>query len=142
MKNVITVIILAILLVAGCADMTASLWDERDNAIGGRFGYVFTDDPNATEGQMETGLEIVYWPDGKSTEIFGAYGMYKFGEVETPNPLPMEFLPETLKGIPYIGGKVDTDGNNTMLFGGMEINNTIFMEYRGDFILIGLKRKF
>lgn len=137
MKNLITtVLILVLLLVAGCTDTTASLWNDRDDAIGGRLGYVM--------GNTEVGTSILYWENGYNSEVFGAYGLYKFPEtVDMPNPIPMSFLPETLKGTPYIGGRVRSEGGNSLLIAGIEIGNTLYMEFDQDnYYTIGLKHKF
>ena len=138
MKNLtLTVIVLALLLVAGCTDMTASLWDERDGGLGGRVGYA--------TGNTEVGGSFLYWPDGENAnaEVFGAYGLYKFPElVEIPLPIQAEFLPETIMATPYIGAKIDIDGNASLVIAGVEIENTLFMEYQDTYILIGLKHKF
>lgn len=136
MKKLIEmVVVLVLLLVAGCTDMTASIWDGRDDAIGGRIGYVM--------GNTEVGGSVLHWPETKNAEIFGVYGLYKFPDlVEIPNPLKLDFLPETIMGTPYLGGKVDSDGGETLLMGGIEIANTLFMEYQNQYLLVGLKHKF
>jgi len=127
------VILLAVLLVAGCAGMTASLWDGRDGATGGRVGYDMND--------SEVGLSVLY--SGDADEIYGAYGMYKMpNAVEIPNPVAVEWLPEILMGTPYIGVTIEVDGDNSALMAGVEIGNALFMEYQDNYVLIGLKRKF
>lgn len=135
-RMIVLVVVLALLFVAGCADTTASLWNDREGAIGGRLGYVMEN--------TEVGTSILYWPDGDNSEVFGAYGMYKFPDtVEIPNPIPMAFLPETLKGTPYIGGKVNGEGGSSLLIAGIEIGNTLYMEFDQDnYYTIGLKHKF
>ena len=134
MRNVI-MLVLVLLFVAGCTDMTASLWDDRDGGVGSRIGYAMDN--------TEVGLSVLYWPDNIYDEVFGAYGLYKFPDmVEIPNPISVEFLPETISGTPYLGGKVDSDGGQTILMAGIEFENTLFMEYQDNYILVGLKHRF
>lgn len=139
MKYVIAVVVSALLLVAGCADMTASLWDGRDNAIGARVGLEMGE---ADELKTEIGGSLLYWPDGENSEEFGAYGKVKFDEIEITNPIPLDFLPEVIKGTPYLGGRVNSDFDDETLIAGIEIENTLFMEYQGDYIFFGLFHKF
>ena len=130
-------IVSVLLLVAGCAGMTASVWDERDGGLGARVGV----DMNNTE----IGASVLYWPDGENenSEVFGAYGIYKFPDlVEIPNPLKLDFLPETLSGTPYSGYRIDIDGERSRFIAGVEVNNTVFFEYQETYITAGLKRKF
>lgn len=136
MKKLITSVVAVLLLVAGCNDMTASLWNDREGAIGGRLGYAIE--------SAEMGLSVLHWPDGDNSEVFGAYGMYKFSDmVEIPNPIPMDFLPEMLKGTPYIGGKVDGEGGSSLLIAGIEIENALYMEFHQDnYVYVGLKHQF
>ena len=137
MKKLIELVavVLMFLAVQGCTNTAVSLWDERDDGIGGRVGYVMEN--------TEAGVSIMHWPNSKNAEVFGVYGLYKFPDmVEIPNPINVEFLPKTLMGTPYLGGKVDSDGGETILIAGVEISNTIFMEYQENYVLVGLKHKF
>lgn len=138
MKNVIVLVMVSVfLLVAGCTDTTVSLWDERDGGLGGRIGVAIEN--------TEVGASFLYWPDGENedAEVFGAYGLYKFPDmVEIPLPIQADFLPETIMATPYFGGRIEIDGRNSQLIAGVEIANTLFMEYQDTYILIGLKHKF
>ena len=127
--------VVLLFVVTGCPDMTASIWNDRDDAIGGRAGYAIKN--------TEVGVSVLHWPETKNAEVFGVYGKYKFPDlVEIPNPVNLPFLPEKLKGTPYIGGTVETEGRNDILMAGIEIENTLFMEYQDQYLLVGLFHKF
>ena len=140
MKKLI-VMLLMVVLFAGCEsqplceNVTVSVWDDRDDAIGVRVGYDMND--------VEIGLSVLHWPEIDNSEVFGAYGLYKFPDmVEIPNPINADFLPDVLMGTPYIGGKMDSQGGETLLMAGIEIQNILFLEYQDNLILAGLKHKF
>ena len=136
MKELI-LMVSVLLLVAGCAGMTASVWDERDGGLGARVGV----DMNNTE----IGASVLYWPDGENedSEVFGAYGLYKFPDLVDVNlPVNLPFLPKKFLGTAYTGYIIDIDGDQGRFIAGVEVNNILFFEYHDTYIKAGLKRKF
>jgi len=49
-------------------------------------------------------------PDIESPVVYGIYAILHLPDIlELPNPFTLDFLPETIIGHPYFGGKVDWD---------------------------------
>lgn len=137
MKKLIVVLMLCVLVVGGCSqnetDVYSWVWGD-DDAIGARVGTNVGDSNN-----VEVGLSALWWPDRERPEIWGMYGIYSFPEIlEVPNPIVMEFLPETISGRPYLGGKVDIDfsGDKSRAspIAGIVFEDIFFIEYQFDSI--------
>jgi hypothetical protein len=99
-----TLLIVALLLML-CgivrADMTVWGLYDRDTA-GARIGYV--------NKNIELGLFGAWRPDPKQPpNLFGIYSLYEFDAVEVANLIPIDWLPATLSGKPYIGGFLTID---------------------------------
>ena len=129
MKNLITLLI--ILLVAGLAqaDMTAWVMGEN-NTITARVGMTL--DPN----NIEIGAQTTWYPDDDTPQIYGVYGIFVFDQsVSFRQPIPVEWLPETLEAKPYIGGLVTVDvrqDDRRTLYGpvaGVIIKEIMVIEY-------------
>lgn len=103
MKQLLMLVILALLLVAGCAEMTASISDDND-AIGVRAGGFLTEN-------NEAGLSVKIQEDDSEIRELGLYALHHYPDmaVKFRNPLVVEFLPEEIEGTPYLGAKMDYD---------------------------------
>lgn len=124
---VLVVLLLCLLLcLPGCSGNTW-VWDD-DGAVGARLGT------NVTENN-EAGLSMLWRPDDSGPRVMGLYGVHHFPEpVEFRNPLILDFMPETLEGKPYIGGKFDVnfDTNETLIgpVAGIIFEDVLFLEYQ------------
>lgn len=147
MKNLIVVVVLLLCLLAGCegnnsADNPVKTWYWGDNgAVGARIGTKITEN-------NEAGISMLWWPSDSEPKVLGLYGVHHFPDiVEFRNPLIVDFLPETLKGKAYLGGKLDinciTDETTVGPVAGVIFENTLFFETSVDKpILFGLRFEF
>lgn len=128
MKTVVTILMMCLLAISqsGCnSEMNAWAWEE-DDSLGVRIGG-FLSENNEAGGSMN-------WQDEDSgPRVLGLYALHHFPEkVEFRNPLILDFLPETLFGTAYLGGKLDVnlDTNNTSLtpVAGVIFADTLFIE--------------
>jgi hypothetical protein len=102
MKRIIIFLMLVVCFV-GTARADLAAWLLADNeVVGARIGYV--------KDNVEVG-GLSYWWYGDQPpappQVFGAYGIYHFPDVvEVNNPLPVSWLPKTLKASPYLGMQI------------------------------------
>lgn len=110
------------------ADINSWIWADSDS-IAARIGFDIADSNN-----VEAGVSALWFPDDWDPEIWGIYGVYHLGAIELPNPIPIDFLPETLSGRPYLGGKVDIDFEidkaRASPIVGIVFQDIIFIEYQ------------
>lgn len=138
MKTVATMLCLLAISLAGCnEEMTMWGWDE-DDAIGARAGTFLTEN-------NETGFSVKLRDGDSELQTLGIYAVHHFPDlVEFRNPLMVDFLPETLSGAAYFGGKIDHDvqvnTTETNLIAGVILEDTVFFEtsQNGD-SLVGLR---
>lgn len=109
------------------AGVSSWIWADSD-AIGTRIGTDLADN-------IEVGISALWWPDSESPEIYGIYGVYTLPEcIQLPNPIVLDFLPETIGGCPYFGGKVDVDFSrnkgSASLIAGIVFEKILFLEYQ------------
>ena len=135
MKKLMMLIV--ILLVVGTAqanDLTVWLLGE-DDLVGARVGCMIDE-------HVEVGVLSHWYPQDEAPNILGAFGVYHFDEpVEIPNPIPLEWLPETFLAKPYIGAQVsidfrkligETDGMRRSMVGpiaGILVQQILVIEY-------------
>jgi len=109
------------------ADITSWLWADND-ALGLRLGSEISEN-------IEVGLSTLWLPDREEPEIWGLYALYHLPEiVNVPNPILVDFLPETITGAPYLGGKLDIDFNDDSTdispVAGIVLMDVLFIEYQ------------
>lgn len=120
MNKKLTILLLTLLLLAGCGSQQRnefSTWAfaTRDT-VGGMLGYEVLE-------KVEVGGFCYWQPQTKVPHTAGMYGMYHWPHTVTiPQPVPLDFLPDTLEGAPYIGGLIGINvdgGRDTVLSGPM-----------------------
>lgn len=126
-KVILTVLILLSLCLPAKADITSWLWADND-ALGVRIGV-------QDESPIEVGLSALWLPDREEPEIWGLYALYHLPElVNFPNPILVDFLPETITGSPYFGGKLDIDFDDNVTdispVAGIILMDVLFIEYQ------------
>lgn len=129
MKKTFGMFIVLILLagVASAKNLSAWLLGDGDSLMA-RVGY-------NTTVNTEVGLESCWFKLDDSPQVWGAYGLYKFTDIiQIPNPLPLEWLPKTLNGTPYIGMQVGLNLNSKGTFvgpvAGITIQDILVIEYQ------------
>jgi hypothetical protein len=140
MKTVTILMCLLAISLAGCyEEMTMWGWDE-DGAIGVRAGMFLTEN-------NETGFSAKLRDGDSELQTLGIYAVHHFPDlVEFRNPFAdiVSFLPPTLSGAAYFGGKIDHDvqvnTTETNLIAGVILEDTVFFEtsQNGD-SLVGLR---
>ena len=143
MKNVIVlVVVLLLCLVTGCAENNSAVWFWEDTeAVGARIGTKLTEN-------NEAGLSMLWGPDESEPRILGLYAVnHLIDLVEFRNPIIVDFLPETLMGRPYLGGKLDinfdTDETTVGPIAGIIFEETFYIETSIDKpLMFGLRAKF
>jgi hypothetical protein len=130
-----TLLALALVLLVAIpvkAELTTWVFGESD-ALTARVGFTL-DDPN----NIEIGLSSTWHPSANPDipQIYSVYGIYLFdGKVPFRQPLPVDFLPETLEAQPYIGAAVTVDleseDNRTLtsFLAGVRLQEIIIIEY-------------
>jgi hypothetical protein len=120
--------IAVILLMAGIVqakDWIVSLAG-NDNSLTGRIGYKVAE-------PTEIGMEIAWLKLDDAPMVFGAYGLYKFADVNVPNPIDIDWLPDNFTGTPYVGVETGLNLNNKGTFvsplAGFRLGN-LFCEYK------------
>lgn len=126
-KRIVLVVLVLLLCVPAQADIYSWVFGDSD-AIGIRIGTDVSEN-------VEVGLSALWWPDIEKPEIWGVYGIYHLPEiVQFPNPIALDFLPETIGGRPYFGGKVDIDSEldqgGFSFISGIVFNDILFLEYQ------------
>ena len=155
MKRLIVLVVVTLLLCVPvqAKSLRAWIWGD-EGVVGARLGQLVTEN-------NEVGLSISVWPGdsnrGVDVESVGIYGMRHFAPIEMRNPLMLDFLPETIEGRPYFGGKFDLNckggGNPVMVIAGIIFEDILFLEYHfpsfsfdstsmSSKILIGIRIKF
>lgn len=128
MKRLLTAVALVLFL---CLPVQAGIyswiWADSD-AIGVRVGTDVAEN-------VEVGLSTLWLPDQEKPEFWGVYAIYHLPEcVKFSNPIVLDFLPETIRGCPYFGGKVDMDFNlnrsKISPIAGIVFADVIFVEYQ------------
>jgi len=84
---------------------------------------------------IEVGLSALWLPDREEPEIWGLYALYHLPEiVNLPNPIVVDFLPETITATPYLGGKLDINFDykaaDISPVAGLMLNKVLFIEYQ------------
>ena len=125
MKKLIVLLVLCLCLPAQ-ADIYSWIWGDSD-AVGARLGIDLAEN-------IEVGASALWFPDQETPEIWGMYGIYHLPEiVQFPNPIILDFLPETIGGRPYFGGKLDIDFDidkaRVSLIAGIVFEDILFIEY-------------
>lgn len=105
------------------------IWADSD-AIGARVGTDLADN-------IEAGISALWFPDREWPQLWGVYALYHLPEIiEFDNPIVLDFLPETIKGAPYFGYKLDIDFEadkaRGSLIGGIIFEDILFLEYQLD----------
>ncbi len=139
MKNVIvTVVVLALLLVAGCSDQyTASV--HGGGGIGVRIGNII----DANRVEIGGGG---FWLDGEKDPQSLEFYAIRYGPdiIEVANPFGG---PETLSGRPYFGASIrrdfDRDSTNLSPITGISLEQFLYAEYNIDEedTILGIKYK-
>jgi len=153
MKNVLlTICLVAILLIAGCAEELQSsrnirLWIASNEATTLRGGYLV--DPNT-----EFGAEFSWFDcDNDEPRVIAVYAIkHESNLVQIPNPLAgVEGWPEILEGNPYWGAKMFWDlelkTSGFSPFAGVRLEDLFFIEGRlnstePSTIMFGIQRDF
>lgn len=111
------------------ADLTTWIFGEGD-AVTARVGMTL--DPN----NVEIGIASTWHPTSEAPQIYTVYGLYMFDQVVPfRQPLPVDFLPETLEAQPYIIGTVGIDLENedrrglASLGAGVIVQQVLVIEY-------------
>lgn len=125
-KLVMTALVVLCLCLPVQADIYSWIWGD-DDAIGARIGTDISE-------SIEIGASALWFPDQESPRIWGMYGIYHLPEiVQFPNPIILDFLPDTIGGRPYFGGKLDIDFDidkaRVSLIAGIVFEDILFIEY-------------
>ncbi len=111
------IIVLAMLLFctqAYAADFAVWVWGDEATSV--RLGYLI--DPNT-----EVGMSASWWNDETEPQVIGLFGIRYLPEVlQIPNPIVLDWLPETLKGRPYLGARIERS---------LRVDTTIFSPLAG-----------
>jgi len=120
-----------VLLLAGSAYADLSAWVMGgDELLNARIGYV--------KGDIEVGAQA-YWDRGEELappQIYGVYGCYFLPDlIDTNTPLGIDWLPEKIRGRPYIGAQVSlgTAEDQRYLAGpiaGLQLVDLLTIEYQ------------
>ncbi len=129
MRNVILAVVVVLFLCASGCVSTAWVWDDND-AIGARVGGYLTEN-NEAGGSIKMRDE-----DSEIREV-GIYAIHHFPDlVEFRNPFMVDFLPDTITGSAYLGGKIDYDldthNSKTDPIAGVIFEDTLFIEHSLD----------
>ena len=105
-KLFILTVILACCQIASAEGLTTWIFggagDGPTNEVFARVGY--------EKGSLEIGGTVCFWPNYSPPTVYGVYAIGKLDNlVQIPNPLPIEWLPETIGATPYLGGQVSVD---------------------------------
>jgi len=125
-KLVVSLLVVLCLCLPAQANIYSWIWGDSD-AVGARLGTDLAEN-------IEVGVSALWFPDQEAPEIWGMYGIYHLPEiVQFPNPIILEFLPETIKGKPYFGGKLDIDFEidkaRVSIIAGIVFEDILFIEY-------------
>lgn len=130
MKKLMVVVLLLIMALSQPARAGKwNVWTYGDNeVVGARIGWDLKED-------IEIGFGSIWWPNDKAPQIYNVYGIYQWPDiVEIPNPISLDFLPDTLEGKPYIGAQVgvsiDNDGSFAGPVAGLVLQDIWFVEYQ------------
>lgn len=119
-------LILLTLSLPAQAKISNWLWGDSD-ALGVRVGIDLGEN-------IEVGVSSLWLPDRERPVSWGIYGLFHLPEIEVPNPIVMDFLPETISGRPYFGAKIDfdfvVDQSMTSPVAGIVFNDLLFFEYQ------------
>lgn len=123
----VMVVVLCLCVPVQGRDLTAWFCGDND-AIGVRLGTDISEN-------VEAGISALWFPDQELPEIWGVYGVYHLPDiVQFPCPFNLEFLPETIKGRPYFGGKVEIDCDlnegTVSPIAGIVFEKILFIEYQ------------
>ncbi len=131
MKKVGVVLLVLLLSLPVQGSISTWIWGD-DEAVGARIGTQITEN-------NEAGLSMLVWPGDSDRDAeliaLGLYGVYRFPQTaEFRNPLILDFLPETIEGRPYIGGKfdinLDTNKSSVAPVAGIVFQDILFLEYQ------------
>ena len=129
MRNVMLAVVMVLCFcLPAQADIYSWVFGDSD-AMGVRVGFDVVD-PN-----IEVGISGLWLPDVEKPVAYGIYALYHLPEIlELPNPISLDFLPETISGHPYFGGKFDFDDKfeESMLspIAGFILADILFIEYQ------------
>lgn len=141
MKSFLMSILIVALLAVGVQADGLNVWlggDSQsagtsvDRSLAARVGYRFG------EGEpYEIGVGCLWWPSEQMgpPSTYTIYGLYQVGlPIIVPNPIKLDWLPETLTAQPYIGAQVGLDFYNggvmTGPIAGLIIEKIIVIEYQ------------
>lgn len=141
-RLIIIAVVVALLWLQGCSgESNVSGWVWSDDGVGVRVGTKVSEN-------NEAGLSMLHRSGDNEPRVVGLYGVHHFPEpVKFRNPLIVDFLPETLEGTAYLGGRLDVDlemGETSMEpIAGIIFEDTLFFETSLDRpVLFGLRIKF
>jgi len=97
------------------------------NEVFARVGY--------EKGPLEVGAMVCFWPNYDPPTTYGVYAIGKLKDaVQIPNPIPLEWLPETFTASPYIGGQVSVEiqnrGSMVGPVAGVIVQDVLTIEYQ------------
>jgi len=130
-KLLVLLVVLACCQIAHAEGLTTWLFggagDAENNEVFARIGY--------EKGPIELGAESCWWPNYDPPQVWGVYGLWKFPDaVSFPNPLPLNWLPETFTATPYVGGQisVEIEDRSSMVgpVAGVILQDIITVEYQ------------